>query len=92
MVRGKKVVIITAGAKPVIKKLLTVSTRGLTEHMEENGSKQIDDDKEVTIPVYKGRKVTTTTADTKPARRKLLTALVKRALEKDVRDVSVRKV
>lgn len=76
----------------MVKKPLTVSTKGLTKCTEQNSSEQVDDDEEVTVPVCKGRKVATTIAGAKPMDRKLLTTSAKEALEKDMRDVNLRKV
>lgn len=90
--KDRKVATTTATAKPVFNKPLTVSTSSLIECTEQSGSKKVDDNKEVTVPVHKGRKIATTTADAKLAGRKLLMALAKGALEKDVRDLSMRKV
>ncbi len=76
----------------MIKKPLIVSTRGLTEHKKQSDSRQIDDDEEVIVLAYKGRKVATTIASTKPAGRNLLTTSANKALEKNLREVSMRKV
>lgn len=91
-VNGRKVATTIAGAKPVFKKLLTISTRGFLENTEQSDSEQIDNDQEITILACKSRKVVTTTTGTKPASKKLLTTLAKRALRKDMQDVSMRKV
>ncbi len=76
----------------MVRKPLTVSTRGLTERTEQSGSEQVDDDEEVRVPALKGRKVAMTTAGAKPEGGKLLTASTRVALGKDGQDVSVRKV
>lgn len=91
-VNDRKVAITIAGAKPVVKKSLIVSTRGLTECQEQSDNKLVDNDKEVTMPTYKGKKVATTTASVKLVSKKLLTTLANGALTKDVQDVSMRKV
>lgn len=62
------------------------------ERTEQSGSKQVDNDKEVTVSACKGRKVATITTSTKSAGRKLLMVLANRALGKDVQDVNIRKV
>lgn len=82
-VKGRKVTTTTAGAKPVVRKLLTVSTRGPTECMGQSGSKQVDNNEEVRVPAFKGRKVAITTVSAKPKGGKLLTASTKVALEKN---------
>lgn len=62
------------------------------ERTEQSGSKQVDNDKEVTVLVCKGRKVATITTSAKPAGKKLLMVLANRALGKDVQNVNIRKV
>lgn len=76
----------------MVKKLLTVLTRTRTECTEQSGSEQVDNNEEVTVLAHKGKKVATTTAFAKPLDKKLLTTSAKRALTKDVRDVSIKKI
>lgn len=90
--KGRKVTTTTARTKLVVKKLLTVLIRGRTEYTEQSGSKQVDNNEEVIVLAYKGKKVATTTTFAKSMDKKLLTASAKRALRKDVRDVSVKKI
>lgn len=76
----------------MVKKLLIVSTRGLTESKEQSDNKLVDYNKEVIVPAYKGKKVAPTTTNVQLIDKKLLTASANRVWTKDVQDMSVRKV
>lgn len=51
-----------------------------------------NNDKEIKVLARKGRKIAMTTTSIKPADKKLLTMSAKGALNKDVQDVSMKKV
>lgn len=92
MVKGKKVITTIVNPKLVVRKLLTLSTRDLTKCIEQSGSKQVDKNKEIRLPILQGRKVAITTTDTKLKGKKLLTASIRVVLEKDGQDISMKKV
>lgn len=60
-VQDRKVATITANTKPVVKKPLTFSTRGLTECTKQSGSKQVDNDEEIIATTRMTKKVAMTT-------------------------------
>lgn len=91
-IKGRKVIITIIGIKAMTKKLLTVSTRGKIEYKEQSGSKQVNSNKEIRISVHKSRKITTTTESAKLMVKKQLMTSAKRVLEKDVQDMSIKKV
>lgn len=64
----------------------------LAKPIDQNGSKKIDDNKNIKIPVLKGRKIIITTANTISVCRKLLTALTTVILPECWQDVRVKKI
>lgn len=75
----------------MVKKPLTVSTKSLIKYMKQSGNKQINDDVKVTVPVYKSKKVAITIVNAKSTDRKLLMISAKRAIEKNMQDMSLTK-
>lgn len=65
-IENRKVATITINTKPVVKKPLTVSIRGLTECTKQCGSKQVDNDEEIIATTRKTKKVAMTTRCAKP--------------------------
>lgn len=62
------------------------------ECMKQNGNKQVDNNKDFKVLIFKSKKVASTTVSAKLASKKLLKMLTKVVLRKDKQDMSVKKI
>lgn len=69
-----------------------MSTKGLIKHTEQSDSEQIDNNIEIRIPAHKSKKAATITESAKLMGKEPITMSAKGVLEKNVQDVSVKKV